>query len=474
MTGPLWSIEAFLDATGAGARGEMPDAVTGISIDSRTVVAGEAFFAILGDRFDGHDFVAKALSNGAGLAVVSADWAAEHATDAMALAVVDDVLVALEGLGRAARERTNAKILAVTGSVGKTSTKEALRSALSGAGKVHASVASFNNHWGVPLTLARMPREAEFGVFEVGMNHAGEIATLIDMIRPQVALVTNVVAVHIEYFENIEAIADAKAEIFTGLVPGGTAILNADNPLTPRLKRAARDNGIDDIRTFGEAEGADARLLDVTLLADRSRFSIGIGGAVHDVEIGAPGRHLVQNALGVLLAAHALGVDVEMAASGLAGLEQPRGRGRRSVLTLPAGEAVLIDESYNANPTSMRAALALLGQAPVSVPGRRIAVLGDMLELGSEAAQLHADLADPVEKAAVDLAFLSGPMMKSLWDALPEARKGAYAVTSEELESHVVAAVGAGDAIMVKGSLGSRMGPIVTALTERFAASHKE
>ena len=384
------------------------------------------------------------------------------------LLIVGDVLDSLSDLAKASRARSAAKIVAVTGSVGKTGTKEALRTVLGRQGETHASAASYNNHWGVPLSLALMPASAKFGVFEIGMNHAGEITPLTTLVRPHVAIITTIAPVHLEFFGTLEAIADAKAEIFLGLEPGGAAVLNADNAQYPHLAKAAQTAGVKRIVGFGE-HAADARLVKVSLQAETSTVQAHILGADVTYKLGAPGRHVVDNSLAVLAAARLLGADLALAALALADLKAPAGRGERVTLDLPGGAVLLIDESYNANPTSMRAALALLGQVPMKGMGRRIAVLGDMLELGTEGAALHVGLADAVTDNSVDLVFCSGPLMKSLWDALPSERRGGYADNAAALEGEVLGAVAANDAVMIKGSLGSRMGPIVKALKRRYA-----
>jgi UDP-N-acetylmuramoyl-tripeptide--D-alanyl-D-alanine ligase len=465
----LWTAPAMVEAMGAERRGDLPASVPGLSIDTRTIAPGEAFFAIQGEARDGHDFVGAALQAGAGLAVVAADKLAAMPKDAPLL-VVPDVLEGLRALARAARARSLAKVIGVTGSVGKTSTKEALRLALSANGETHASTASYNNHWGVPLSLARCPESARYAVLEMGMNHAGEIEPLSKLARPHVAIITTVEPVHLEYFASIEAIADAKAEIFLGIEPGGAAVINRDNPHFARLQRAAKDAGIARVVSFGEHAKADARVVKFSLQADTSTVQAKILGADVTYKLGAPGRHLVFNSLAVLAAASLAGADLALAALALAHLEPVTGRGARLTLDLPGGPALLIDESYNANPASMRAALALLGQAPVGPRGRRIAVLGEMLELGARGTELHRSLLDPVIENAVDLVFCAGSLYGGLWEALPSARRGGYAETSAALEADVLGAVRAGDAIMVKGSLGSRMGPIVKALTRQFSS----
>ncbi len=467
MSTALWTSAAMAEAMRAATRGALPNDVTGISIDSRTLTPGEAYFAIKGDIHDGHDFVEAALNNGAALAVVAKTHAEKFAADARLL-VVDDVLAGLVDLGRASRARLGAKVIAVTGSVGKTSTKEALRAVLGGQGETHASVASFNNHWGVPLTLARCPSSAKFAIFEIGMNHAGEIEPLVKMVRPHVAIITTVEPVHLEFFSGIEAIADAKAEIFSGVEPGGAVVLNRDNAQFARLSKNAKAQKIERIVSFGSDEKADARLIDVSLHAACSAVRASVLGQDITYKIGMPGRHMVMNSLAVLAAASLAGADLALAALALAQLQPATGRGVRQQLVLSEGTATLIDESYNANPASMAAAITVLGQATVGPRGRRIAVLGDMLELGATGSDLHRGLADAIKANGIDAVFCCGPLMHNLWEALPSTKKGGYADNSAALEPQVISAIGAGDAIMVKGSLGSRMKLIVTALQKRF------
>jgi len=464
---PLWTSQAMAQAMRAQTSGAVPEAVTGLSIDSRTIASGEAYFAIRGDIHDGHDFVAAALQAGAALAVVEGVQRDRFAGDAPLL-VVDDVLAALRDLARAARARLAGQVIAVTGSVGKTSTKEALRRVLAAQGETHASAASFNNHWGVPLSLARCPASARFAVFEIGMNHAGEIEPLVRMVRPQIAIITTVEPVHLEFFAGIEAIADAKAEILVGLEPGGVAVLNRDNSQFMRLRRRAGELDIDRIVSFGADEKSDARLIDVSLHSACSAVHANILG--HDVtyKLGMPGRHMAMNSLAVLAAASLAGADLALAALSLSQIEPAAGRGVRRTLGLASGEATLIDESYNANPASMAAALSVLGQAALGPHGRRIAVLGDMLELGPTSPALHRGLNEAIKASHIDLVYCCGPLMRNLWDALSTGKRGGYAGSAAELEAQAVAAIRAGDAIMVKGSLGSKMKTIVNALEKRF------
>ncbi len=467
---PLYGIDELANAVYGEVRG-IPAPITGISIDTRTLQPGDIFFAISGDNSDGHAYVGRALENGASLAVVTREKANVFESGTPLL-VVDDVLAAMVATGLAARARSSARIAAVTGSVGKTTTKEALRLALSADGRTHASAASYNNHWGVPLSLARLPRKARFGVFEIGMNHPGEITPLVRMVRPHVAVVTTVEPVHIAQFSDIEEIADAKAEIFDGLEPGGSAVLNIDNPQFARLAAAAAARGAD-VVTFGADAAADCRLIEMSLKPHCTTMVADVLGTRVTLKVGMPGRHIVQNVLAVLATAKLLGADLALAGLALAGLRPPPGRGVPVPLALAGGTAMLLDESYNANPASMRAALDVLSRTPVGPRGRRIAVLGDMLELGADGPRHHADLAEPIAACGIDLVFCCGPLMHELWRALPADRRGGYAPASDTLVPILGAALRAGDTLMVKGSNGSRMGPLVKALADRFRATEE-
>ena len=464
---PLWTSAAMMAAMRAKANGVLPEAITGLSIDSRTIAPGEAYFAIKGDVHDGHAFVAAALKAGAALAVVEATQRDKLAADAPLL-IVDDVLAGLVDLAHAARARLGGQVIAVTGSVGKTSTKEALRHVLRAQGETHASAASFNNHWGVPLSLARCPASVRFGVFEIGMNHANEIDALVRMVRPHVAIITTVEPVHLEFFAGIEAIADAKAEIFEGVVSGGAVVLNRDNSQFARLQRRAKKLGVSRIVSFGADKKSEARLLDVSLHAACSAVHADILGHEVTYKLGMPGRHMAMNSLAVLAAASLAGADLALAALSLSQLEPAAGRGVRRALEVGIGEATLIDESYNANPASMAAALNVLGQAVIGPQGRRIAVLGDMLELGPTSADLHRSLNEAIKANHIDLVYCCGPLMRNLWDALSAGKRGGYADSAASLEAQAVGAIRAGDAIMIKGSLGSKMKMIVQALEKRF------
>ncbi|MDE1173437.1 MAG: UDP-N-acetylmuramoylalanyl-D-glutamyl-2,6-diaminopimelate--D-alanyl-D-alanine ligase [Parvibaculaceae bacterium] len=459
----LWTANTVLAAVGGEATGR-GWTVSGISIDSRTLEKGDLFVALDGENADGHVYVARAFANGATAALVS------RPTDEMRalgpLVIVPDVLEALNALGRAARARSLAKVVAVTGSVGKTSTKEALRLVFEAQGRTHASVASYNNHWGVPLSLARMPASTEYAVFEIGMNHEGEITPLTQLVRPHVAIVTTVEAVHLAHFSSIDAIARAKAEIFTGIEPDGTAILNADNPHLDLLTREARAAGVEHILTFGEETGADVRLEKVALLENCSCVTANIDGVPVVYKVGVPGRHLVMNSLAVLAAVKAVGGDLALAAMALAQFAAPKGRGERHAIVTEGKRILLIDESYNANPASMKAAIAALGQAIPKGRGRRIAVLGDMLELGPQAELHHARLAQALLDARVDRLFAAGPLTRHLYEAVPEHMRAHAAAASSTLVPLLAESLRDGDVVMVKGSLGSRMGQIVEALLE--------
>ena len=456
----LWTGEEAAAATGGG--NTAPWRAGGVSIDSRTLAPGDLFVALRGPNFDGHGFVAAAFAAGAAAALV--DHRPDGIPEEMPLLVCDDTLSALERLGRAGRARSAARIIAVTGSVGKTGTKEALLHCLGGQAPSYATAGSLNNHWGVPLSLSRLPADCRYGVFELGMNHAGEIGPLARMVRPQVGLITTIAPAHLEFFASVEAIADAKAELFEGLEPGGTAILNRGNPQFDRLAAAARLAGVLDIRSFGAGEGADARLLACACGEETSKVEAEIAGVRVAYTLSLPGRHLVMNSLGVLLAAAVAGADVAAAAS-LADLPPVKGRGVRRRIALGDGAVfTLIDESYNASPAAMEAAIAVAGAVAPSDGGRRIAVLGDMRELGVAADGLHAALAAPLIGAGFDLVFCCGSHMRALYGALPVSVRGGYAEDAASLAPLVTAAVGAGDVVLVKGSAGSRMAGVVAAL----------
>ncbi len=464
----LWTSETMVSAMGGRPVGHLPEGISGISIDSRSLEQGEAFFAIKGDRFDGHDFATAAMANGAGLLVVSESKLPALGRLKVPMIVVNDVLKALERLGAASRKRSKAKFVAVTGSVGKTTTKEMLRHALEPSGRVHASAKSFNNHWGVPLTLARMPKDVEFGIFEIGMNHSGEIRPLVKLVRPHVAIITLIAEAHLGHFKNLNEIADAKAEIFEGIVRGGHALINRDDGRWKRLEKAAGEAGVQNIVGFGAHRQADIKLTKYEAAANGSHVRAKIDGKFQDLIMGAPGRHIAQNLLAVLGAVHLIGGDIDKAITALATFKAEIGRGKHVVLKHPKGKMTLIDESYNANPASMEAALDLLKSAPVSQKGRRIAVLGDMLELGTHSAKLHAGLAGAVADSQTQQVFLGGPEMQALSKNLPTGIKSEYREKTGELCDLVVEAVRPGDAIMIKSSNGIGFSKIVEALVKRY------
>jgi UDP-N-acetylmuramoyl-tripeptide--D-alanyl-D-alanine ligase len=446
----LWNSSEADRATG-GVSSE-PWECRGISIDTRTLERGDLFVALKGEAGDGHAFLKEAAAKGAAAAIVSSQESESHV---LPLLRVDNTLAALEKLGIAARERCLAKRIAVTGSVGKTSTKDALKWILKDQGLTHGSVASYNNHWGVPLTLARMPQETQFAVFEVGMQRAGEILPLSHMIKPEIGIVTSIVEAHLQFFRSLEEIALAKAEIFEGMDPGGSVILNRESAFYDLLAQLADKKGLK-VYGAGRDEGSHFRLISFVCDAEHSSVVASIGGQILSYTIAVPGIHWVTNSLAVLGAASLAGADVEKAAKGLETIVAPSGRGQRF-----KGNYTVIDESYNANPTSMRAALAVLGQ---SQGRRKIAVIGDMREIGDLARKRHEELIEPLLAHKIDLVFCCGPNMAHLFALLPDHMKGAYTETSIDLIPHVLETVTSGDVISIKASLGTRVKPIVEAL----------
>lgn len=465
----LWSFDDLVRASGGQAEGQAEVSVTGFSIDTRSLLPGEVFVA-LRDQRDGHEFVTNAFKAGASCALVEQSY--EKKAGDGALIRVSDTLTGLEAIARAARNRLSpqARVIAVTGSVGKTGTKEMLRACLSRIGPTHAADKSFNNHWGVPLTLARTPAQVRYGVYEIGMNHSGEITPLTRMVRPHVAIVTTVEPVHLAFFSSVEEIAQAKAEIFLGLEPGGTAIINRDNPHFELLEKRAQESGAR-IISFGRHLSSGIRAETFVIGPEGSNVTARIGSRLISYQVGAPGAHLAQNSLAVAGALFAAGADLEAGLSALAATQAPAGRGARTELSAVGGAVLIIDESYNANPASMRSALAAMATVPRQSYPRRIAVMGDMLELGNDAPRLHAELQEAIDAAGADLVFASGPNMAHLFAALPAAKKGAWAETSDGIMPALLDAVRAGDAVMIKGSLGSRMAPLVEAIKGRFAAA---
>ncbi|MCH8918663.1 MAG: UDP-N-acetylmuramoyl-tripeptide--D-alanyl-D-alanine ligase [Proteobacteria bacterium] len=457
---PLWNA-AEVDAA-TGGHSTAPWQASGVSIDTRTIVPGDLFIAIRGERHDAHNFLDDAFAAGAAAAMVSRipqDHGGGHP-----LLIVDDTTVGLRKLARAARQRTAARIIAITGSVGKTSTKEALAAALAPLGAVSASLGNLNNQWGVPLSVARMPADAKYGVFEVAMNHAGEITPLTRLVRPDIAIVTTVDAVHLEFFESVEEIALAKAEIFDGLDPTGIAIINTDNPYYPLLCDEARARGIANILSFGESERADVRLTGFHA-NDRSQIKCTVMGQEMNFTLALPGRHSAQNAMAVLAAVRALGGDLALAAAALGDMATPVGRGRRAMVQIAGGgTATMIDDTYNASPASMRAAFHMLKETEPGGGGRRIAVLGDMEELGSGSARAHEALAQDLLAAEVDLVLTTGANMMHLDDMLPRQIRGGHATRAEDLVELLEGVLRPGDVVLVKASRSQDLGRVVDAI----------
>ncbi len=462
MAEALWHGEALAAATGGRAAGALPD-VDGVAFDTREVAGGELFVALQGER-DGHAYVTDAFARGAAAALVSREVAG-----AGPQIVVEDTLAALNRLATAARERSAARRCAVTGSVGKTSVTQAILAGLKRAGRAHGAVKSFNNHIGVPTTLARMPRATERAVFEIGMNHAGEIAPLAALVAPHVAVVTTVGPVHVENFPNGEAgVAVEKAAIFSGLVTGGTAILPRDSLWFDDLVDAARAAGAGRICSFGEHGGADARLTGFATSDGGALVRATVDGEEIGVGLRQTGAHWGPNSLAVLLALHAMEVDRHTALAALAAFDPLAGRGAEQTVELAGGAVRLIDESYNANPLSMAAALKSLGAR--QAPGRKIVAVTDMLELGADSAGFHAAVADQAMAAGVDLVFCAGPQMKALWDRVPRGRRGAWAAEAAEIVEPLLASLRDGDVVMVKGSNGSRASTVAAALRDAAAS----
>jgi len=469
---PLWTAQEIGDIFSAEVAGSWH--CQGLSIDSRTTVVGDLFLALSGPNSDGHDHVKMAIAKGAVAAIVSKEVSG---LDPKFLVKVADVKAALDSLAQAARARVDIPIIAITGSVGKTGTKEALKGALSRNKKVHASVLSYNNDIGVPLSLARMPRDADYGIFELGMNHAGELRLLSKMVRPHVAIITTVELAHSEFFKNVEAIADAKAEIFDGLLPGGTAILNHDNRQYGRLSDRAKEVGVKNIISFGSDETAHVHILRQVFHDTCSCVIANVKGQIMTFKVGMLGHHWVMNSLAILSAVDAVDGDLGLAGLGLAEMRPLKGRGRRHQIFLDHNDEasiLLIDESYNANPASMRAALETLAQTSVRPGARRIAVLADMAELGVQSEALHGALADIVQDKAIERVYTLGPHMKNLSDKLAKFRTGGHFDNRAALEENLIRDLRAGDVIMVKGSNASGMNKVVEKILDLETLSIKK
>ena len=460
MSEILWTSAEIAAAVKGTAQAAF--AATGVSIDSRKVGKGDLFIALQGPNFDGHDYIAGALASGA--AGVIAHRLPEGVAANAPVVLVKDTLQALQDLGIAARNRSSAKFIAVTGSVGKTSTKEALKTVLSAQARTFASEGNLNNHWGAPLSLARMPRGTEIGIFELGMNHADEIRPLARMVRPHATIITTIEAVHIEFFDSVAGIADAKAEILEGLEPGGTAILPRDNEHFARMAARAQALGVAHIVGFGADAASNVRLVSCATTPEGNQVVADVFGARIAFATGLAGRHQAINALSVLAAVQAIGGDVAKAARDLSGAKALKGRGYREEIELADGRFTLIDESYNASPAAMRAAFAVLAGLPIAAGGRRLVILGDMRELGQEGPGLHRGLRDDLVATGIDRAFLVGPLMGELFALLPEGMRGTHTAESTAMAALATKIIRPNDIVLVKGSLGTRMAPIVEAI----------
>ena len=459
MKATLWTKESVCAATGGTGGGDW--SATGVSIDSRTIKPGDLFIALKGPYTDGHEHVIQALTNGA--AAVLIDRRPDGLAENGQVVTVPDTMAALNDLGKAARNRSSAKIIAVTGSVGKTGTKDALLNALNLQGKTSASAHSYNNQWGVPLSLARMPAEAEYGIFEIGMNHRGEIKLLSQMVRPHVSIITTIEPAHIEFFHSIEDIADAKSEIFLGMM-GGTAILNRDNPHYVRVAKEAKAPNIKRVFSFGKHPKADARLINRVADCSGNNVEAVICGRRIGYRLGVPGQHLVQNSLAVLTAIYAVGADVAAAAQTLNDLAPIPGRGERLKIEIDDGVFTIIDESYNANPASMRAAIETLAVMQPGPCAKRIAVLSDMCELGERSSDYHVELAETLSTSGIDKVYACGKHMATMFDALPAGLKGGFSRSTAELGQIISKNIRAGDVVTVKGSLAGGMKTVVDQL----------
>jgi UDP-N-acetylmuramoyl-tripeptide--D-alanyl-D-alanine ligase len=461
-----WKTNEIIKATKGKCSGSWE--VSHVVIDSRKVASGALFVALKGAHADGHDHVASALQQGAVAAIVS-HYVPDVAPEKQVL--VKDVAAALSALGKAARDRSKAKFIGVTGSVGKTGAKEMLHKVLSACGKTHATSGNYNNHLGVPLTLANMPLDAKYAVIEMGMNHAGEIKALGKMARPDVSLITTIDAVHLEHFDSVKAIADAKCEIFSGMQGGGVAVLNQDNAYFAQCKKSAERYKLDRVLGFGSHKNAWARLTRYAISDGHSQIEAEIGGTLIQFSIGAIGKHWAVSALAVLGCVEALGEDLAKAAQALRHFSEPDGRGQIRKLAFKTGQLKLIDDSYNASPVSVEAAIEKVANLRDSIPQkcRTIVVLGDMLELGDHAEEMHIGLVPSLINNQMDLVFAAGSFMRHLYEALPPSMQGAYAPTSEALAPKVIESLIPDDLVLVKGSRGSKMEVVVSAI-ETYAA----
>ena len=448
----LWTAADIEKATGGKASADW--SVSGVSIDSRSLQEGDLFVP-LKDARDGHEFISMAQDNGAGGVLTEKDVSGN-------IVKVDATFQALRALGKEGVERSQALRIAVTGSVGKTSVKEALAHMFSAFAPTHKSLKSYNNHWGVPLTMARMPQDTKYGIFEMGMNHAGELSELSKLLRPDIALITNVAGAHLAHFDNVEAIADAKAEIIDGLRNNGTLVLNADNPYTAQILKKADGKKV---ITFGHSNDCDITIVTSQTHEHGSNTRLRINAQQIDVTLLVPGEHWIANGAACMAVAYAAGLDLRKAAMALRGVRAEIGRGATDTLVIDGKSITLIDESYNANPASMEAAINVLSVKP----GRRIAVLGDMFELGKDEIDMHAALSKPLEEAGVARVIVTGECMRALKGALPRAMRGAWVRDWEAALEALKQELEDGDVVLVKGSNGVGLGKLVAALKEESA-----
>ncbi len=472
----LWTLDDAVTATkGEKQQNNDKTDISTVTHDSHKVKGGALFIALIGPNHDAHKFIDEVFDKGATAAMVSKEWWDNTGKTSFSdknFIVVEDTQIGLENLATAARLRSRAIVIGITGSVGKTSTKEFLATILSAQGSCHSNERSFNNHWGVPLTLANLPIDVDFAVIEMGINHAGEMMKLTKQVKPDIALVTTIEAAHIGNFSTVAEIAEAKSEIFAcmsdAVVKGGVAILNSDNPYTPTLQKRAEKYGIEKIVSFGESQDGEARLKDCTLLSDSSKVIAKFFDSKHKYKLPVPGKHFVINSLSILLIIDILGLDMNKAIKSLQEITPVEGRGNNILVYLNQGSEpiTIIDESYNASPVSMNAALKVLEITEPLAEGRRIVVFGDMLELGAEGANLHIALANPVLKAHTDMVFACGPLMEALYNIIPPSWQGGYAENSRDLAEMVKNIIKSGDVVLIKGSLGSKMAYVVQALQD--------
>jgi len=462
----LWTSKEVLEATGGDAKPKKKWEATGISIDSRTTKKGDLFVAIKGDNKNGHEFVEKALKKGAVAAIISEE--PEKLPKGANLVIVKNTIEALAQLAIAARTRSEAKIFAVTGSVGKTSVKEALNVVLSTLGKTYATEGNLNNHIGLPLSLARMPADTEYGVFELGMNHAGEISYLTNILRPDVAIITAIEAVHLEFFESIEQIADAKSEILEGVVDGGIAVLPFDSKFYGKMEKAARAQGIENVISFGSDDGARYRLIGRGEETEGQSLRVNIDGIPVVYKLGSAGKHAAINSVAVLAAiANACNLEPKKFMGAFKEVKPAEGRGKIYKLKLGSTDFTLIDDSYNASPASMRAAIDTLSQVKIKIAGRSIAALGDMLELGENSVEFHKSLKDDISKSKTDVVYTVGEMMSELYNELPEEIRGGHFASTEELFAAIEKEMNNNDILLIKGSHGTEMWKLAESIRKK-------